>query len=616
MRFINFKKYNYPLIFILLLAVVLRLYKADYQSIWLDEVLTMIDADPDLSLSHFYEGILFWEYIPHLYFLLNRIAFEIFGFSTLVARLLSALIGVLGVYSIYLLGKVIYNKKTGLIAALLLAVNIFHISYSQEIRPYGMLFLFTVLSFYRLVIFIKNPSLKNAVFYGLFTGLILHAHFFGVITIFSQCLLLLYFLIVSKKENKGNFLKKSVVAGIVTFLIFLPAIEAFIHVVEMSSFWFDPPKQDAYTQMFRQFFGKSEIVLSMINFIILYYVITVFKEKLKNYSYEEVTGNRLASGFLILFVWLSVSLLIPLLKSYLDMSMLITRYFISILAILIIITAIGIYLIKNRLIKSVVIISLVCFSLVDLIVVNDYYNKVTKTQLRELTSELKAKNTEKADIVTYWHTVFRHFFKDDALTQIKENTLDGYVAEMQNGIIRPDSFWYADANSRPYKINDKTKAYLEQNFILKERIIYHDTWAHYYEVIDNDTLSVDKSSLEEISIDAYTNSNNDAINYRFENFGYSEKYIKVSGWAYIKESNTKGAAISIVLIGADRVFKVTTDTVRRDDVSDYFSKELPFSGFYAKGNLSSLKSGRYKVGILIKDNNQEKLIITSKFIEK
>ena len=612
MKYIAAIKRNRILILLLVLASALRLYKADFQSIWVDEVLTMNAANPNLTLKQFYDGILFWEYIPHLYFLLNRIAFEIFGFSTLVARILSAIIGVLGVYAIYLLGRAVYSKKAGLTAAFLLSVNIFHIYYSQDMRPYGMLFLFTVLSFYRLVLFLKNPSVKNAIYYGIFTGLILHAHFFGLITIFSQCVLLLYFLIISGKENKGRFLKLSVLGGITALVVFIPVIKPFIRVSGISSFWLEPPKADVFTQMFREFFGNSEMVLFIINFIVIYYAVNLFKEKVRNYNYEGILGNGLVSGFIIFFVWLSISLLIPLLKSYLDIPMLLIRYFSNILPVLILVIAIGICLIKNKIVKGIVILSLLCFSLVDIIVVHDYYNRVTKTQLREITNDIKAKNTEKADVVTYWSWIFKHFFENDPLTQIKEYTLDGYVDEMKIGNISNRSFWYIDANWRPYSVNDVTKAYLEQNFVLKEKLIYYDTWAHYYEAIHSDITTIAK-----IDIDKYTEAADNEIKYRLENFGYSDMYIKASGWAFIEGSTTEGAIISVVLINENKeCFVIPTDTARRDDVSEYFNEQLPFSGFYANGSLKGLKKGTYKVGILIKDNNKEGFVITDKFIER
>ena len=133
MKINNWIKNNQWLLLILSFATFLRLYRVDFQSIWLDEILTMNDANPKLTLKEFYDGIMFWEFIPHLYFLLVKFLFEIFGYTTIVARVFSAFIGIVGVYSMYLLAKEIFNKNAGLIAAALLTVNIFHISFSASL---------------------------------------------------------------------------------------------------------------------------------------------------------------------------------------------------------------------------------------------------------------------------------------------------------------------------------------------------------------------------------------------------------------------------------------------------------------------------------------------------
>src|SRR5690606_21338965 len=171
-------------------------------------------ANPSLTWEQFYSGIMFWEFIPHLFFALLRLCFEIFGFSSLTGRLFSAVIGIWGVYAIYLLGAQISNKRTGLIAAALLAVNVFHIGNSQEIRPYGMLLLFTTLAFFRLVILIQKPSLRNAVYYGIFAGLIIHAHFFGLITLFAQAIIFFIFLLLKAPHARKNFLFQLCIGGV------------------------------------------------------------------------------------------------------------------------------------------------------------------------------------------------------------------------------------------------------------------------------------------------------------------------------------------------------------------------------------------------------------------
>lgn len=149
-------KQNYILISILLFGAILRFYHADFQSVWLDEIHTLNESNPNITWSEFYKSLLASEPHPPLYFALVRVLFGVFGYTTIVLRLFSALLGVAGLYAIYVLGKEMSNKKTGLIAAFLLSTNYFHLYYSQDGRPYIFLVLFTIFAFYRLVLFIKN----------------------------------------------------------------------------------------------------------------------------------------------------------------------------------------------------------------------------------------------------------------------------------------------------------------------------------------------------------------------------------------------------------------------------------------------------------------------------
>jgi uncharacterized membrane protein len=495
MKFFNWFKENYWLTIILIAALFLRIYHINFQSIWLDEILSMNNSNPKLSMKQFYEGIMFWEFIPHMYFLILRFVFDVFGYSTTIARLFSAIIGVFGVYSIYLFGKELINKRGGLIAAALVCVNFFHISYSQEVRPYGMLFLFTVLSFYRLVIFIKKPSVLNGIIFGLFTGLYLNCHFFGFITLFSQCLLLLFFLIKTPKENRNKFFGNCIVFGIVTLIVFSPAFEALLRVTEIKSFWLQKPGPEAFTSMFKEFFGNSEMVVFVINLVAVFYIINLFKEKNNNQNSNAIISNKVIFSFIILSTWLSVSLIIPLIRSYLDVPMILSRYFINILPVLILIITIGINFIKNDLIRIIVIAYLVIFSILDLFVVKKYYFTITKSQFRELSEEIINRNPDKSKLVVYWSWLFPYFFQNENQITIEGNSLDEYVNGMRSGSIINKSFWYADANSRPFQISPENQIYLDTNFILKEKLEFYDAWANYY-VSKNQTIEIKESGVK------------------------------------------------------------------------------------------------------------------------
>ena len=47
-----------------------------------------------------------------------------------------------------MLGFSLYDRRTGLLAALLMAVMVFPVHYAREVRPYCLFLVFTIGSFY------------------------------------------------------------------------------------------------------------------------------------------------------------------------------------------------------------------------------------------------------------------------------------------------------------------------------------------------------------------------------------------------------------------------------------------------------------------------------------
>jgi mannosyltransferase len=121
------------LLMVLALAAGLRFYNLDAQSLWSDEgnsaalvsrsfVQIARDAAHDIH--------------PPLYYELLRVWTGIFGTSEAALRSFSALLGTLLVLVVFGLGACLFNRATGLAAALIAAVAPFQIYYSQEARMY------------------------------------------------------------------------------------------------------------------------------------------------------------------------------------------------------------------------------------------------------------------------------------------------------------------------------------------------------------------------------------------------------------------------------------------------------------------------------------------------
>lgn len=481
MRAINYVKENYLLLLILLLAAALRLYHLDFQSIWIDEIHTMIEANPDMSMKEFDEIIMFREGIPHFYFLAVRLFFEIFGYSTFTARFFSAVVGIVSVYVIYLLGKELYNKRAGLVAASLLAVNQFHIYYSQEARSYALLLLFTILAFYRLLLFVKNPTWRTAVFFGLCSGLIPHAHPIGLTVILAQYLVVLFVLVKTVPAQRKQFFVMSFFSGIIALLVFYPVYRIVSKVSDITSFWVTMPTPDVFTQLISEFLGKSELTFFIFSALFLFYVISLFKQTSDGKSWKDLEKSRLITSFLVFTSWIGIAFLIPLIRSYLQIPMIVSRYFINVLPVILLMVAIGAALIRSGLVRTVVISSLLLLSIVDLLVVKNYYNTVTKSQFREVTELVIKKNAMQDKVISAYGWLLSYYLdKGKSVKETIEMPLESYINAMRNQSIPMESFWYVDGSLRPYNLSPEDQKFLEDNFTMTASVAKHDAWARHY----------------------------------------------------------------------------------------------------------------------------------------
>lgn len=128
------------------------------QSFWLDEGINVVFAN---SLSY-KDLILIYspgDFHPPLYHIILKLFLQLFSATELSARMPSVIFGTLTVYVIYLIGKKLYDEKTGLIAATLLATAPLHIYYSQEARMYAMAAFFVSLSVYFFISIINKDKI-------------------------------------------------------------------------------------------------------------------------------------------------------------------------------------------------------------------------------------------------------------------------------------------------------------------------------------------------------------------------------------------------------------------------------------------------------------------------
>ncbi|MCL4416438.1 MAG: glycosyltransferase family 39 protein [Actinobacteria bacterium] len=188
---------------ILLLAFALRLINLN-QSLWLDEAINVIYAKSS-DFWWFVTKYPIGDFHPPGWFVILWAWSHVFGFSENAVRLPSMILGVATVGLTFLLGKELFNKKVGLLAAFLLAIAPLHIYYSQEARMYAFSAFAVTSSFYFLNRLIQNKRLAG---FGFVISLILvlYSDYLAYLVIPSQIIYLLWIKGINRKILLGYFM--------------------------------------------------------------------------------------------------------------------------------------------------------------------------------------------------------------------------------------------------------------------------------------------------------------------------------------------------------------------------------------------------------------------------
>ena len=224
------KKYLY-LLGIVIFGLILRLIcinKAD--GLWNDEYVSyMISAKP--FFNGFLDGIKSQCHMP-FYYLYLKFFMSVFGQSDILLRLTSVIAGVAAIPVMYFIGKEKDNTLAYLCSGFT-AISSFLIYYSQEVRLYSILFLFSALSLLYTIKIIKNPVRKNFILYILFNFLILFTHTIGFVFVFFN----LIFLSLNLYEKFKDVIKKVWICAFIGGLILSPLVINVFMTESFSQWW-------------------------------------------------------------------------------------------------------------------------------------------------------------------------------------------------------------------------------------------------------------------------------------------------------------------------------------------------------------------------------------------
>jgi uncharacterized membrane protein len=309
-------RYTWLLVLVLLAGLVLRLTGLTVQSLWIDELHTMHESSPKHTLKQIIYFLQTGIHDPHppLHFLLIHYWFKVVGHTDFSARLLSALGGTLSIFTMYLLGKELFNRNVGLIAAVLTAFNYANLYYSQEARNYIFSFVFTCLSFYCLVRALREPSVKRNLWYGVATLVLLYTHYYGFAILGAQMVIILVALLQDLRNFKKHFLR-FLLSGAVVLVGYSPWIGTVLSMGKMPSFWIPRPTSDFFVSYFTEYFGYQYILIYLYAILLLVFLLNVFRRGPAGPAAEPATAqpawhsDRLLFSFVILMTWIIVSYL-------------------------------------------------------------------------------------------------------------------------------------------------------------------------------------------------------------------------------------------------------------------------------------------------------------------
>ncbi|MCH7517676.1 MAG: glycosyltransferase family 39 protein [Candidatus Dadabacteria bacterium] len=346
---------------------------------------------------------------PPFYYVLLHFWVLLFGDSEFSLRFLSATLGSVSIFAIYALGKLLFNKRIGIIAALIIAVSVFHIQFSQEARGYTLSVLLTIISFYSLIKLTARMSISSTVIYLVSSILMIYTHYYGLFVLVAQNIFCLTLFLKHRKTGKIS-IKQWTILQLIVILAFIPGL---LHLLILrasmqKSFWITEPTLERLGDYLVVYSGSVYLlvlfaVFALISVIGLRKITSVARLKMIFRTRENDNLELgISSGYKVylLVLWFTFPILLPMIISIVSTPMFVSRYAISATLAFYLLASKGIDSLKNRWAILIIGVIILILSVVNL---QGYYENVYKHQWREVMSEIENSAGSGDVIVIYPH---------------------------------------------------------------------------------------------------------------------------------------------------------------------------------------------------------------------
>lgn len=394
------------------LSLVLRIYRLGSESIWQDEGFSINLASrslPEMIEMLYSMG----DFNPPLHFITLHYWIGLFGSSEFATRFLSAIFGFFSVVMIYKLGKLIFNKETGIISAAILGLSAFDIHYSQEARTYSLLVLLSLTSTYFFVKLLCENRGGVAVAYIASSTLLIYAHTFGSLIIVAENLY--YFVMWLRSKTRPVISAKRWISyQLLLAALFTPWLWLLVYKLipqlpaRRVDFWpIDKPSLDSIADTFISFSGTLTLFLIFIGLLIFLLVEKVEPpDHVRNSttntpiwgSTKEMIGYDIDNAMIyLLLFWLIAPIVIAFLISQFIIPIYSDKYLIEVLPAFYLLISRGLNEISIKHIKLAVIGIIMAISLLN---VSNYYQRIENEQWRSIAQVVDA-NAKPSDLVLF-----------------------------------------------------------------------------------------------------------------------------------------------------------------------------------------------------------------------
>jgi len=397
---------SFFLVLIICLAIFLRFYGIEHESLWNDELSSCYRSSFSTLSEVITKGVIPDVHPPGFQILLFFVENSI-GDSAFSLRLLPVIAGILTIPVLFFIGRKLFDESTALLASAMIAVSPVHIWLSQEARPYSILIFLTTASVYLLVNLITNLSKRKSLGILNLTAFILtgifleYTHYFGLLVYLLEILILGIFSLRNKKS-----ILTIILFSIVPLLAYLPWIPSLLLQTGTESY-IAPPGFSNVAILFFEYMGWSKILLGVL--IVTLSAATIINQKKKRTIFSR---DKLVAPILWLLLPLGVSLIV----SYLLVPVFTIRNMMIALPAVFLLFAAAIQIVfSNSWLRKVFGIAICCYMIVSLVFVRKHYTEPHRNQFREATAFVAENyNHDGTSIITAstWNIAYFNYYFD------------------------------------------------------------------------------------------------------------------------------------------------------------------------------------------------------------